>query len=79
MLDEPVSGCAAFHSYGYLLFYDEQRKRRTPAEAKERCDRSKNNPDFGAIRHLARLQAPSQIRRIAYSYFAVRNLVVDYA
>ncbi len=30
----------------YLLFYDEQRKRRTPAEATERYGRLKDNPDY---------------------------------
>jgi hypothetical protein len=41
----------------YLLFYDEQRNRRTLAEAKERYDRLKANPDYQKLEHLARLQA----------------------
>src|SRR4051812_7678889 len=41
----------------YLLFTIEQRNRHTLAEAKEHYDHLKNNPDYGALKHLACLQA----------------------
>jgi hypothetical protein len=54
---EEVRLLRSFLEEWYLLFYDEQRNRRTLAEAKERYDRLKNNPDYQKLEHLAGLQA----------------------
>jgi hypothetical protein len=61
LLDSPLGDevrlLRGFLEEWYLLFHDEQHKRRTLAEAKERYDRLKNNPDYRKLEHLAGLQA----------------------
>lgn len=61
LLESPVGEAVrllrGFLEEWYLLFYDEQRNRRTLAEAKERYDRLKDNPDYQKLEHLGGLQA----------------------
>jgi hypothetical protein len=54
---EEVRLLRSFLEEWYLLFYDEQRNRRTLEEAKERYDRLKNNLDYQKLEHLTGLQA----------------------
>jgi hypothetical protein len=61
LLDSPLGNEVrlrrGFLEEWYLLFHEEQHKWRTLAEAKERYDRLKNNPDYQKLKHLAGLQA----------------------
>jgi transposase len=61
LLDSPLGDelrlLRGFLEEWYLLFHDEQHNRRTLAEAKERYDRLKDNPDYQQLKHLAGLQA----------------------
>jgi hypothetical protein len=54
---EEVRLLRSFLEEWYLLFYDEQRNRRTLAEAKKRYDGLKTNSDYQKLEHLAGLQA----------------------
>jgi hypothetical protein len=54
---EEVQLLRGFLEEWYLLFYDEQRNRRTLEEAKERYYRLKDNPDYQKLEHLGGLQA----------------------
>ena len=62
LLESPVVGeevrlLRSFLDEWYLLFYDEQRDRRTLEEAEERYDRLKNNPDYRKLEYLTVLLA----------------------
>jgi transposase len=56
-IGEQVQSIRGFLEEWYLLLHDEQHEQRTLAEAKERYDRLKNNPDYQKLKHLAGLQA----------------------
>ncbi len=54
---EQVRLARSFLEEWYLLFHDERGERRTLPEAKERCERLKNDPSYRTLKHLGRLQA----------------------
>lgn len=61
LLDSPIGEevrlMRGFLEEWYLLFYDEQRNRRTLEEAKELYGLLKNDPHYRTLKHLAGLQA----------------------
>jgi lambda repressor-like predicted transcriptional regulator/transposase-like protein len=56
-LGEQVRLLRGFLEEWYLLFHDERRERRPLSQAKERCERLKNDPRYRSLKHLGRLQA----------------------
>jgi hypothetical protein len=54
---EHIGLVRSFLEEWYLIFYDEQRNRRTHQEAKERYDRLMGDPRYQKLKPLARLQA----------------------
>jgi hypothetical protein len=57
VVGEQVRLLRSFLEEWYLLFHDKQGERRTFPEAKERCERLKNDLSYQTQKHLARLQA----------------------
>jgi transposase len=61
LLESPIGAevglLRSFLEEWYALFYDERGERRTLPEAKERCERLKNDPRYRRLKHLRHLQA----------------------